>query len=162
MQGFLVENSRIVNSGPPLNITGAGLTGLWVSFKNHTRMSVVFQAGAWAGGTSAVTLNQAKDNVGGSSKAVSFNYAYSSTISGQTLDVMARVAVVSNTFNISAANQLWIVELNSYDIDAQGGFQYVQAVAASPGANADLLSIFTVSYAGWANAPVATQPTVLA
>jgi hypothetical protein len=51
-------------------------------------------------------------------------------------------AVVANTFNLPAvANTITVLEVDAEDLDVTGGFDCLAVLVASPGANADLLSI---------------------
>ncbi len=137
---FSVENGRYVQAFVPIDTNGVGQTGDYVNLKNYRRCAVIIQSGAWAAGTAAVTLNQAKTNAGGSAKALPFTrYWLSSTLSSTT-DVPVETAVVSNTFNVSAASKLHVIEVHVNDLDIANGFFWLNVATATPGANATLIS----------------------
>lgn len=136
----MIEGHLFEGATPPKDITGAGVDGDWVSMAHGRRLAIILLTGAWAGGTSAVTLEQATDNAGTSGKALGFTEYWSKTAFGAA-SKFARVAVVSDTFNLSAANKIHVIEVDQADLDVSGGFTHVRVRAASPGANADLLAI---------------------
>lgn len=164
MQGRLVENLGVVLSNVPVNTTGAAATGLWIQLRHYRRCMVLIQQGAWAGGTPAVTLNQAKDNAGGSSKALAFSDQFSGTGGAQTAgnDTLTLNTVSSNTFNLTGtANTLNIIEIHQQDLDMANGFDHFQVSVASPGANADLICIsYILGDTDFAGLP-STRPSVL-
>lgn len=139
---LLVEATKIVWAAAPKDITGAGLAGDYVSLKNARKLCIILQSGAWAGGTSAVTLTQSTDNAGGSTAALAFSYQYVGT--GLTSDTLVKTAVTSDTFNISAANKIHVIEVLASDLT--DGYCYVKCDAATPGSNADLLSMTYILY----------------
>lgn len=135
----LVESSKIVSAVVPINTTGAAQDGDWVSLKNYQHLTIVIQQGAWAGGTPAVTLEQATTVAGGSAKALAFTSYWAGT--ALTDDNYAETAVSSNTYNLAnAANGVNIIEVDSDDLDQDNGFDCIRVRIASPGANADLIS----------------------
>lgn len=135
---FLEEN-KVVPAFVPIDTTGAARSGDWVSLKNYDRLVIVIMQGAWAGGTPAVTLNQASDVAGTGSKALAFTEKWEGT--ALTADTLTRSAVSSNTFNLTAAaNKFTVIEVKASDLDTNNGFDCVQVAVASPGANADLIS----------------------
>lgn len=155
MQGMLVENSRILPAFNPLDTTGAGATGLWVNMKFWRRLAIVLAKGAWAGGTSAVTLNQATSSAGAGSKALAFTVQYKGTGAAQTAnnDQLSKNTVASNTFALSTtAAEYHVIEVNAQDLDLANGFAWVQVACATPGSNADLLAglyiLYDPAYAG--------------
>lgn len=161
MQGFLVENARILPALPPKDTTGAAANGDWIKLTYYRKVAIIIQQGAWAGGTPAVTLEQAKTNAGGSSKALSFQRYF--TLTGLTQDTLTEVAVTSDTFNLTTtANTQTIIEVRAQDLDTNNGFTYLRVSIASPGANADLIYIGYILYdADYAGKP-STMPSVIA
>jgi len=117
---LLVESAKVVWAAAPLDITGAGFNGDWVDLKTFRKVAVVLLTGAWAGGTAAVTLEQATDVSGTSGKALSFAYQYVST--GLTSDSPTKTAVTSNTFNLSVAVTSHVIEVLASDLDIANGF----------------------------------------
>lgn len=120
------------------NWTGAASTGDYISLKMYDKLVFVIQTGAWAGGTSAITLEQATAVAGTASKALAFvDYSDDVTVSG----TQAKKAATSNTFTIGAANSLYVIEINAGMLDIANGFDCVTIKGASPGANADFYGV---------------------
>jgi hypothetical protein len=122
------------------NITGSGFTGPWVSLAHFRRCLITLKQAAWAGGTCAVTVNQAKDASGTGSKAVSFDTSWQRTL---TNDVAVKTTGLTGTATLpNQANTLTEIEVNArQDLDCSGGFFFIQVATASPGANADFLEV---------------------
>jgi hypothetical protein len=159
-QGYLIENAKPILSNVPINTTGAIAAGDWCHFRHYRRAQVQIWTGAWAGGTPAVTLNQAKTNSGGSTKALAFDRYWITT--ALTSDAYVQTAVVSNTFNLSGvANQVYIMEIHVDDLDKSNGFYYFNVSVASPGANADLICISYQLYDAAHAIKIDNAPTVI-
>lgn len=163
MQGFLFENAKIISAVVPINQTGAAQTGLWVKMSVYNRCEIIIQQGAWAGGTSAVTVNQATDNSGTGSKAVAFPYVYRGLYgqSGTGVDQLVKVTVTSNTFNLSTANQYFVIPIHAQDMDINNSFLWLSVGIASPGANADLVNAIYVMTDGSYRGLPSTIPSVI-
>lgn len=135
-----VEKSGIEVAVVPKDITGAVQNGQYISLKNYNHLTVILIQGAWAGGTPAVTLGQAQAVAGTGAKAANLNFYWQKA--GLSASVFAKTAVVSNTFNLPAtANTVTVLEIDAEELDVTNGFDCVRVSVASPGANADLLSI---------------------
>ena len=124
---------------PPANYTGAASTDVYVSLKNSPHATIIIQTGAWAGGTAAVTLLQATAVAGTSNKALSFTEMYSNT-AAPTVATLARVAVTSDTFTLSTANTIYVIEVDAASLDVSNGFDCLCVHVATPGSNNDYYS----------------------
>ena len=133
----LVDQTSIVWAIEPKNWTGAASSGKVVSLKNFNHLTAIINVGAWAGGTAAVTLNQATDvsNTGG--KALSFTKMWTNQ-ANTTLQYLTETAVVSNTFNLNTANQICVIEIDAASLDVTNNFDCVSVNVATPGSNNDL------------------------
>lgn len=139
MSNRLDEMLKPVAAIVPIDTTGAGQDGDWVSLKNYRRCLIIIMQGAWAGGTSAVTVEQATSAAGGSAKALTIEYYNQGT--ALTDDAYARTAISSNTFNLPAtANTFTFLEVHQQDLDMNNGFCFIRVRTATPGANADLIA----------------------
>lgn len=150
-QGKILERMKIVQGAVPIDTTGASQSGDWVHLKKGKRLVVLIATGAWAGGSPAVTLEQAQDNAGTGAKALSFNEYYRNT--ALTSDTWVKTAVVSDTFTIGTANRLYAIEIMSDQLDTNNDFTHVRCVVASPGANADLIAILYIEEMDFAAKP---------
>lgn len=152
----LVENAKPVSAILPQNITGAAVDGDLVSMANCERCFIVIHSGAWAGGTSAVTVTQEQSASGSSNTAVAFTKRVEYTHA--TDDIGLEVAVTSNTFNLSAANTIQVIEIRPEDLT--DGYTHIRVRTATPGSNNDYVSamyyLTGIKYAGAAdNIPTA-------
>ena len=145
MQGFLVENAKIVPAFVPIDTTGAGQDGDWVHMKHWRRCCIIIQKGAWAAGTSAVTLEQATSAAGAGNKELVLERYWIGT--ALTDDDVALTAVTSNTFNLAnVANEFVVMEVHVNDLDITNSFIYLRVRTATPGASADLISATYILY----------------
>jgi len=136
----LTQISKTVVVSVPKDYSDAAATTEWINMKLADKIRFVIVTGAWAGGTSAVTVLQATSD-GGSSKAVSFAEYYTGTGDTQT-----RTTATSNTFTLAAASTKYIIEIPVADMDVSGGYDWIAIAAATPGTNADLYCIIAEVY----------------
>ena len=140
-----LESNQFDVVAVPINTTGAAVSGDWIDLKEAAGIVLYIAQGAWAGGTPAVTLNQATSVSGGSSKALSFTEAWNKT--GLSNTAWAAVTVTSDTFNLTAtANKVTAIEIGVDQLDRDNAFTCVQLAIASPGANADLIAAVAILY----------------
>lgn len=121
----------------PKNITGAAQTGQCVSMKNYEKIGFLIQAGAWAGGASAFTLEQCTAVAGTGAKAQAFTKYWKKSDTGEWAEQVA----TSNTFDVDTANYSYYVEIKASEMDVANGFDCIRAKLASPGANNDFVSV---------------------
>jgi hypothetical protein len=137
---LLVECCKFIGAAEPKNYVGAVFAGRYVSLKMYDHATIVIHTGAWAAGTAAVTLSQATDVSGNGAKALSFPWMWTGTVAS---GLLTKTPVVSNTFDLAAANAMYVIELEDewLDINAANPFDCLSVLVASPGANADLYNI---------------------
>lgn len=158
MNQRLVDNIKFVTATVPKNYSGAAGTNTWISMKNYNHCTINIQAGAWAGGSAAVTVNQATAVAGTSQKALAFTSQWTN-IADTTTDALVQTAVTSNTFNLNTANCMYVIEIDAASLDVTNAFDCLSVQVASPGTNADLYSIiYLLSSPRYAQA---TPPTAL-
>ncbi len=128
----------------PIDTTAAAVVGDYVSLKNYSAVTWVISQGAWAAGTPAVTVDQAKTVSGGSVKDYE-NLDFYWSMTALTGTTWAKTAVTSDTFNLTAvANIMTLVTVTADSLDQANGFDCVQLDIESPGANADLIAVFAI------------------
>lgn len=133
---MLLEHAQIVEALEVKDYNASAGTGDIVSLKNYKHLTIVIQTGAWAAGTAAVTVKQdTAVTATGSIKALSFATMYSKL---NTAGVWTKNTVTSNTFNLSAANTLYVIEIEADTLDVDNAFDCVRLDVGTPGANADL------------------------
>lgn len=128
------ENIQPVWGIEPKNWTGAASTGDYASMKNYYRCAIVIQTGAWAGGTVAITLEQATAVAGTGTKALAFSWQWNDVAATGTY---VKTAVTSNTFNLATANKSFVIDILADTLDIANGFDCITVKGATPGANAD-------------------------
>lgn len=160
MQGRIIENCRIVPAFVPIDTTGAARAGDWVNLKFYRRCAVVILQGAWAGGTPAVTFEQATDASGSGAKTLAYTERWDGT--ALTDDILGRTAVSSNTSNLAnAANGFMVVEFHAQDLDIANGFTHLRVNVASPGSNADLIAgLYILADPAYAGKPDTLPSTI--
>lgn len=133
----------------PVDMSAAANNGDWVSMKNYNRCAIiVFKAAGTAGDTPTVTLTQATDVSGTSSKALNFTRV--DVKSGTLTSVGTYTTVTQSAGNTYAgtanAAGIYIIEIRSEDLDVANGFDCIQASIPDVGANAQLGSCLYVLY----------------
>ena len=111
MQQQLMEIMKPIWGTEPKNWTGAASTGDYLSMKHFTNLTIFIISGAWAGGTVAVTLEQATAVAGTGTKALAFDTMWTDIAATGTY---VKTAVTSNTFNIVVMNTV----IKTRDLDA--------------------------------------------
>lgn len=134
-RNLLVENDKVIWAIAPKDWTGAASIGDYVSMKNYGHLTIIILTGAWAGGTSAITITQSLTVAAGSEKALGMSFQWNDVAASGTL---VKTAVVANTFTIGTANKLYVIEIEASSLDKANNFDVVTVKGASPGANADL------------------------
>ncbi len=132
----LALNSKSVIAIVPANYTGAAANGDYVSLKGYGHVTIFIITGAWAAGTAAVTLGQAKTVAGGTPIALGFTEMWTGVVD-TTSDTMSRTVVAANTFNFGTADSMWMIEIDAAALTVNSGYDCVRLEVASPGANAD-------------------------
>ena len=147
---YLSRNQEVFVAAPA-NYTGAVGTTEYVSLKDYRRATIKIQTGAWAAGTAAVTLNEATAVAATGAQALEFEYMYTNA-AAVTAPTLVKTAVTSDTFNLSVANALYLIEIDASELSA--GFDCLSVAIASPGANADFYSVsITLSDPRYVDAP---------
>lgn len=145
MNTRLIERDAIEVSNVPIDCNGVGVTGDWYNLALYNHITFIICQGAWAGGTPAVTLAQALDVAGTSSKALAFTKKWSKVAITGTVFESLGTAVVSSTFNLPAtANTITVVEVDAASLDVQNKFKTVQLNVATPGSNSDLICVVAI------------------
>lgn len=136
-----LQGHQIVLCSVPKDYTGAAATTEWVSLKGYQHCTFVVITGAWAGGTAAVTLNEATVVAGTDTQQLAFNYMWTNDAAA-TSPLLVETAVASDTFNLDTANSTYVIEVDASELSA--GFDCLSVAIASPGANNDLYALFAI------------------
>ncbi len=148
-----VEEIQFKSAAVPKNWTGAASTSGYLQMKGFQSIVFVITTGAWAAGTAAVTVKEALTSGGGTAQSLDLDVYWL----GGLADVMVETAVVSDTFNLSAANKRIVIQVNASQLDSADDYDFVQLLIASPGANADFYSVVAFGY----NPALKTTPDLM-
>lgn len=141
----LAEQVNIVSAFAPVDMSAAANTGDWVSLKNYERATLVlFKGAGTAGDDPTVTLQQATDVSGTGAKALSVidrvhtkQDTSLATVGGYTL--VEQTAADTYTDDTSAEDQaIWVIDIQTEELDVDGGFDCIQASVGDVGTNAQL------------------------
>lgn len=144
MNRHFLEKNQVVCGFVPVNMATGANNGDWVSLKNYNRVAIVFVAGAGtAGQDPTLTVLQAKDVTGASSKALTFTRADIKVATALTsVGIFTTVAqAAANTFALTgdaALQKLLVVDIKAEDLDIDNGFDCVQANIADIGTNSQI------------------------
>ncbi|MFA4973445.1 MAG: hypothetical protein WC683_12575 [bacterium] len=134
----LVETAKIIGVNNPADMSSTAMTAKYVSLKNYDHLTIIIHTGAWAAGTAAVTLLQATNVSAGSATGLGMDYMWTGTVAS---GLLTKTAVTSDTFNLSVANSLYVIEIDADELDVDNGFDCVTLAVASPGANSDFYNV---------------------
>lgn len=130
----LTDIAKVVVGCPPAALATTAGDGDYVSMKGYSRATIIIavdNATTVTGG--AVTLIQAKEVAGSTTKALGFSTMYANTDVGAG-DTLTETAVTNNTFTTSTTdnkNLLYVIELRAEDLDSDNGYDCFRIDVAS-------------------------------
>lgn len=141
---LFVEQAQIVSGFVPVNLATAANAGDWVSMKGFARCTVIFFAAAGtAGDDPTITIEQATAVAGTGNKALTFTRI--DTKQGADLAAIGAFTTVTqsaatNYTDAASAEvqKIWIIDIKADDLDADSGFDCIQASVSDVGANAQI------------------------
>lgn len=129
----MIENAKIMWAAEPKDYTGAAVTKKYVSMAGYKKIIIAIQTGAWASGaTAAVTLKEATDTSATGAQALAFTEQWNDVATSGTF---VKTAVTSNTFNLTTANKLYLIEIDANQLDVADSYDCITVDIASPGSN---------------------------
>lgn len=152
-----LEKNQIVWVTAPANYNGTAATTEYVSLKNWNKVTFIINTGAWAGGTAAVTVNEATSVSAGSAQALTFTKYF--TNDGAPTSPLLTETSCSSTFNLDTANSVYAIEITADMLTRASDYDCVSCAIASPASNNDYYSVIAIlSEPRYAAAP-ASQPS---
>jgi len=130
----LTDFAKVVVGCPPAALTSTAGDGDFVSMKGYSRATVIIavdNGSTVTGG--AVTLIQAKEVAGSTTKALGFSKMYANTDVGAS-DTLVETAVTNGTFTTSTTNDknlLYVIEIDAESLDRDAGFDCFRVDVAS-------------------------------
>jgi len=129
----IAENSSII-SAPPVDINSAGISSNYINMAKGKDLTIVISAGVM-GAAAVVSLAQATDSAGTSTKALtylgSYRTTYSATVANQ-IDVPVYTAGAL-TIGATGDNSVYVIEVDADSLDINNDFTYVSVAVADPG-----------------------------
>ena len=154
----LSQIAKVIPIIYPIDITGAGAVSDIVNMAKWDHLAIVVQQGAWAGGTSSLTVEACSDAVGTLSPDMDFWYRIA-TMDGSALSDVWGALTWSTSTGITlpaTADRATIIEIDAAEVyanrvagvAANAGYHRVRITVGTPGANADLLCATAILYNG--------------
>lgn len=129
----------------PVNTTGSTFASDVINMANYSHMTIIVSQGAWAGGSSTLTVEYCDDNTPTTDTAMAFNYRTAVTGAGATDLMGALTAATSAGITLDTANTTTIIELDAAELEAAGaGNNRVRVKGTSPGANDDYICVIGI------------------
>lgn len=129
----------------PVNMATAANNGDWVPMRLDRKLVILFFKNAAGSGTEdpAITVTQASDSAGAGAKALNIPAGRSFTKTDADLATVGFVAgaPATNTLTVASSAQkqgIWIIELETADLDVAGGFTHVRASVADVGSTSQI------------------------
>lgn len=125
---------KFVMGAAPAALTSTAGDGDYVSLKNFRRLTIlisVLNGSTVTGG--AITLIQAKEVAGSTTKALSFTKAFRN-IDCAAGDTLAEFTVSGDTFTTDTTNSkqlLYVIEIDASMLDIDGGYECLRVDSAS-------------------------------
>lgn len=133
----IFEGADIISMFAPVNLATGANAGIWASYRDYHRGAVVLvRAGAsgHSADVSTITLSQAKDNAGTSSKALNINrrrYKTDMTTAAGDTWTIDDTTTAANTYTSPAGKgdkvTLTVMDFECQLLDDANGFHWVQA-----------------------------------
>lgn len=153
---MLIDGVNMVEGFPAVDLSTAANNGDWVSLSNYGKCAVVFVSGiGTAGQDPTLTIEQATDNSGTSSKALNiptdriWKKQAATNLSSVGAWADASGGVTDNTWTHADAAEesviVW-VEFKVTDLDVNNDFAYLRGTVADVGANAQPGYLFYLLY----------------
>jgi hypothetical protein len=152
IDGLFVEQANIVPFFMPANLASGAQTGDVISLKNYKKCVIVFLCGAGASSQDpTITVLQATSVAPSNAKALNFTRVdqkqATALTSVGTFTTVTQAAANTYTNDTSGeAQKLWVIEIDSSDLDVAGGYDCVQVTMADPGTNSQIGTCFAILY----------------
>ena len=139
----ILEKIQIAQGILPVDLQTAQ-AGDWVHFRHYNRIAaVIFIAVGTAGDDPVVDLDQAKDNAGGSAKALNFTRLHIKAAATNLLAVGQWTKVTQTDDDYTDAThaelaKMYVIDVLATDLDLANDFTHMRVSIADTGTNAQL------------------------
>ncbi|MBK9284994.1 MAG: hypothetical protein IPM51_11865 [Sphingobacteriaceae bacterium] len=122
-----LNDMRVILATQVLSLGGATNNSAYVGLTNAQRLLFIIQGDAASAGAT-ITLKQAKDASGTGVKALDFT-AIAKIV--KATGVETRETVVANSHVLALSTHVYVIEIDSADLDSQNQFTHVRVEASS-------------------------------
>lgn len=151
MSKELLAGLQIAEGFIPVDMSAAANDGDWVSLENfRSCLVVLYKAVGTAGQDPTLTIEQATSAAGGGAKALNFTRVHSkqaaTNLQGTGQFTKVEQAAANTYTHTDGAEQaaLWVVEIQSDDLDKANDFKFIRGRVADVGAAAQLGSLLYI------------------
>jgi len=141
----LSSSHKIVTALKPQDITG----GTWATdvfnLRYYKHITFIVEQGAWAGGSSTMTVEFCDDTTPTTDTAMIFTYRQA-VMDGTTDTLGARTTVAASGIALTVANTMTVIEVDADEVlsASSEANTYITLKGTSPGSNADLLGVLAI------------------
>jgi len=123
----------------PIDATGGAITSSYIDVSGSENFAIVVKTGVLASAMTdiAVTVKQATDTSGTSTKALVYTEAYTCLAAGKTAET---VTTGSITIEADDDGKVFVIPLRQEQLDADNSFKTVAVALSTPGSNVALVS----------------------
>lgn len=141
MNRLLTEEAKLVPILAPVNTTGSAWASDVINLADYDHVAIIVQQGAWAGGTSTMTVEYCDDNTPTTDTPMAFSYRTAVMGAGATDTLGDLTACESTGLDLDTANTTVVVELDAAELEtASSGTTRVRVKGTTPGANNDYIT----------------------
>ncbi len=147
LKGFLSEAAKPIPILAPVNTTGSTWASDVINLAKYSHVTILVQVGAWAGGTSTMTVEYTNNNTQTTDTPMAFRQKTAVMGAGATDTLGALTDVSSSGTAITVANTTYVIELDASEIataDSNAGNSRIIVKGTSPGSNNDYICIWAV------------------
>jgi len=144
---WLSESAKILPILAPVDTTGSTWASDVINLESYGHVTIVVQQGAWAGGSSTMTVEYCDNNTPTTDTAMAFRYYQFVGGAGASDTIGTLTDGTSSGISLGTANTTTIIELDANEIavaDSSAGNARLIVKGTSPGANTDLICAFAV------------------
>lgn len=146
----LSSRAKIVNGLSPIDITAGAAYSDYISMKGYYHATAIITFGVSLVGTPAITMTQATEVAGTTTKALGFDWVKKNTDITAS-DLLVTTAVESDSVTKAATSQqMFVIEIDADSLDADNNYDCFRVNISTPGANATLVGITFILFPRYA------------
>lgn len=142
MNRHFLEKAQIVGAITPVNMASGANNGDWISMKNYGRCAIVlFKGTGTAAEDPVITLQQATDVAGTSSKSLTFtriDYKAGTLSSVSQFTTVNQAAAGNYTLDAGELEAIAVIDIKAEDLDKSNGFDCLRCNIADVGTTSQI------------------------